>query len=146
MVTLLVKALADINAVSKQGETALFEACLKGHLRVVDVLLQFNADVNLANNDGITPLIVSAAEGHAMVSKALLAAGADCNRKDQVNYYYLRFSGFSFQQNGYSALYRACERNNGKIVEQLIDAGANLDGLNQVCMLLTYWGLCIQVC
>lgn len=113
---LLLKAEAHVNAVSLEGQSALFEASLKGHVRVVESLLQFNADVNLANKEGVTPLAAAAAEGHAMVSKILIVARADVNRRDN---------------NGYSALYRACEKNNGKIVEQLIEAGASLDGLNQ---------------
>ncbi len=57
---------------------ALYEAAMRGHIKIVDILLHFGADVNLKEKHFSTPLIAASEEGHTDTVKVLLAAGADC--------------------------------------------------------------------
>jgi ankyrin repeat protein len=86
---LLVKLGADVNAVDKNGETAMHGAAYRNHPKVVQFLADNGAKIavwNKANKAGLTPLVI--AEGHrpglnfrpspqtvAALHRVLLAAG-----------------------------------------------------------------------
>lgn len=55
----LVKAGADINALTEDGRTPLFQAAFLGHLDCVKVLLELKADLTIANVEGKTPADVA---------------------------------------------------------------------------------------
>ena len=67
---------AEINATGEHG-TALFAACLGGHMGIVEELLAWGADPNVAATNGETPLMAAAAKGLVDLARRLLAAGAD---------------------------------------------------------------------
>ena len=71
----LIRAGASIDAGT--GFTALEEAVVKGHERVVACLIACGADVNRRNEDGGTVLMIAAATGHLSVVQQLVNAGAD---------------------------------------------------------------------
>jgi ankyrin repeat protein len=77
--TATVKALlakgADINALGKEGGTALVEAARNGHTDTVRALLAAGADVNAKDKDGRTALTVAATQGHTDVVQLLEKAG-----------------------------------------------------------------------
>lgn len=55
----LVKAGADINALTEDGRTPLFQAAFLGHLDCVKALVELKADATIANNEGKTPADVA---------------------------------------------------------------------------------------
>ena len=57
---------------------ALYEAAMRGHCKIVEILLPFGADVNWKEKHFSTPLIAASEEGHTDTVKVLLAAVADC--------------------------------------------------------------------
>jgi ankyrin repeat protein len=64
-VALLLKLGADVNAVDKNGETAMHGAAYRNHPKVVQLLADKGAMIdiwNRANKSGLTPLVI--AEGH----------------------------------------------------------------------------------
>lgn len=64
----------------KDGFTALMWAAVKGHLAVVQSLIErFNAQVNLQNTNGETALFLAVREEHDDIAKFLLQNGADPN-------------------------------------------------------------------
>jgi uncharacterized protein len=74
---------AEINAVNKIGDTALYLAMDKGHSYTVRALVDLGADVNTANLGGWTSLMMASAKGDLETMTILLAGGADvspCNR------------------------------------------------------------------
>jgi ankyrin repeat protein len=54
-------------------ETALIDACSRGNLPMVELLLEFKSDIN-ANSEHISPLLAAVSGGHLDVVKVLLAA------------------------------------------------------------------------
>ena len=76
VVSALLSAGADKNAVRQNGAAPLYIAAENGHEAVVSALLAAGADKNAAMHDGRTPLFAAAEKGHVAVVSALLAAGA----------------------------------------------------------------------
>jgi len=72
----------DVNAIYKNGMTALMAASQAGHIETVKLLLDKGANVNTMDNDGGTALMIACQEGHADMVKLLLDKGADVDVKD----------------------------------------------------------------
>lgn len=66
------------------GKTPLHEACLKGHVAAVELLLNSGAKVDARRPNGFTPLHYVAANGHKDVCSVLLAHGAECTVPDRL--------------------------------------------------------------
>lgn len=80
----------DVNRPRVAGnKTALYLACEKGYLDIVQFLLRHKADVAICRDDndplrpgGFSPLTIAAAQGHLNVVKVLLASGVDIESRD----------------------------------------------------------------
>ncbi|MBR3925296.1 MAG: ankyrin repeat domain-containing protein [Akkermansia sp.] len=85
LISLLIKAGADISKVDQDGNSLLSYAAYKGHTQCMKLLLAApGIDVNMANQDGNTPLSWAANNGHTECVKLLLAApGININKVDQ---------------------------------------------------------------
>lgn len=70
---------AGVNAVEKDGTTALHRAAQRNDLEAADRLIRAGADVKAANRYGVTPLSVACMTGSAAMIERLLKAGADAN-------------------------------------------------------------------
>jgi ankyrin repeat protein len=76
VVTLLLSAGADANAVESNGNSALMLASAHGHPDVVRLLLAAQADVNATRRDGNSALSLAIQNEHAEVAELLKGAGA----------------------------------------------------------------------
>jgi len=87
MVLLLIKNGADVNAryEFERWSTSLHAAAGRGHLGVVNVLLEEGAELALKNPMGETALHVAVTAGNRDVVRSLLQNGADVNAKMEVN-------------------------------------------------------------
>lgn len=65
------------------GYTALMAACVKGHMRAVDVLLKNGADVNQGTIDA-HPLLIAIRSGKVALVHKLLDAGAEIDRVNRI--------------------------------------------------------------
>ena len=74
VVTHLIKAKADLNAVDCSGLTALHLAAGCGHEAVVEQLLQAKADPTIVAKGGRTAAKLALVKGHAGLAKRLQAA------------------------------------------------------------------------
>jgi ankyrin repeat protein len=70
----LIVADADVN---KPGWTPLHYASTKGHLDIINLLLENNAYIDAESPNGTTPLMMAAQYGTPEAVKLLLNAGAD---------------------------------------------------------------------
>ncbi|NWS51470.1 ASB2 protein, partial [Chunga burmeisteri] len=103
----LAKCGADINTQASDNASALYEACKNGHVAVVEFLLSQGADANKANKDGLLPLHIAAKKGICEIVSMLIPVTSRTRVK----------------RSGISPLHLAAERNNDDILEELIDAG-----------------------
>lgn len=74
-----------VNALDSDGSTPLHCATWKGHLIIVEALLEAGANVNAVNQNehwGTTPLHAAAHANQAAIAKMLLDHGADAKATD----------------------------------------------------------------
>lgn len=76
---LLVQSGADLEAMTRNGDSALTAAALAGNLNTVNYLLKAGAKLEANGDGGMTALICAAAAGKTDVVQALLKAGANVN-------------------------------------------------------------------
>ena len=69
------------------GMTHLHDACVKGGLQHVQILLRFGAHVNAANAGGETPFHLAARRGMISLTEELRRADADVQCRDQSGRY-----------------------------------------------------------
>jgi len=102
---LLIQRGVDVNAIDKNGESALFQIIryTKNPAKIAEVLLAHGANPNVRNRYGQTPLMV-APDGPTV--EALIAAGADVNAKDDRGGSVLQFFGVKAEPSREEALRR----------------------------------------
>ena len=124
VVTLLLEAGANVNAVNKDGCTALTGASIQGQTQVVKLLLTAGANVNTIGPAGFTAITLAADKGHAKVVKLLLEAGANVNAGKEATP---------------TPLYMASMRGHPEVVKLLLDVGAiaNLSSSDRSDLLAT---------
>jgi ankyrin repeat protein len=105
------KADADVEF-RVEGETCLWVACARGHLRTVNVLLAAAANKEAGDDFGATCLYVAAQEGRVAVVEVLLGAGA---RVDAAS------------NGGATPLFIAAQFGHDAVVKVLLTAGADAD-------------------
>jgi uncharacterized protein len=162
LIRLLVADGADANAVDAVGETMLMAAVGSGELSAVEALIDLGADVNQRDREfEQTALMFAARSGSVPIADALLAAGAEIDARTRVGpepRWILPNSrpGFSFgigiirgglpedrgmrpfQSGGMTPLLYAAREGHTDMVDRLLDAGADIDGVeaNQIAPLL----------
>lgn len=103
---------ANVNAVDKRHQTALYYACKEEAVECVEMLLEHSADPSIANAAGVTPLILSGINGNMDVANLLLPRllGPQLDAQDK---------------RGQTALYHACEGNHTELAICLLKSGAD---------------------
>ena len=106
----------NINArMDKSGDTGLHLASAKGHLSIVQFLLEKNVIVHIENSEGCTPLALAARRGHKSIMKALLKARNLRLREEQVERVLKEvFSGDAFDFEGAKLILNEYKRREGK--------------------------------
>ena len=142
----------DVNCSDNKGRTALHLACLKGHLDMVNFLIQRGADVDAVDGDGTTPILYAVIENYPDIVLMLVENGCNVNVSDEDGNIPLHWAVDQGDINLVHALFRSkiidvdftdekCEKNtalhlaaqNGyeAIAKYLIENAANLDALNE---------------
>lgn len=145
LVSLLLKADANVNTCDTEGITPLFYACFHGNEEMVIRLLKAKAKPNLCNKSGISPLHVAIqCNCNVRIIEELLLAEADPNSlangsksplhiacdsgNEDVIKLLLAAKTINIEvldSNGHTPLCVATIRGHTKIVELLLEAGAN---------------------
>ena len=110
VVSLLLAAGGDVDAMDVTGATSLVSACKNGHAEVVELLLAARADPNAATPRERTPLMGAAENGSLDVVRVLLAAGAKVDAADK---------------SGCTSLLFAAAGGDDALVSALLEARAN---------------------
>lgn len=119
---LLVARGAEVNRASALGNTALILAARPGDShRTVDLLLRHGAEVNATNAWGATALMAAAAGGDEASVRLLLAHGAQASAQPGIGRESFILGG------GRSALMWAAYRGDMRILERLLEAGAEVN-------------------
>jgi ankyrin repeat protein len=103
---------ADLEAKAQDGYTPLMEASDRGHLAIVQALVQAGAQKEARSIHGTTPLILASDRGHLAVVQALVQAGAEKEASDV---------------NGYTPLIAASARGHLAVVLALVRTAAETD-------------------
>ena len=68
---LLLKSGADINIITKNGNSALIIASYKGHKEIVKILLNYKADINQKDSRGENALAIARKRGYKEIEDIL---------------------------------------------------------------------------
>nr|XP_034962778.1 ankyrin repeat and SOCS box protein 2 isoform X1 [Zootoca vivipara]XP_034962787.1 ankyrin repeat and SOCS box protein 2 isoform X1 [Zootoca vivipara] len=107
----LAKCGADINTQASDKASALFEACKNGHEEIVEFLLSQGADANKTNKNGLLPIHVASKRGYYEIVKMLLPVTSRTRTK----------------RSGISPLHLAAECNRDDVLEELVEAGFDVN-------------------
>lgn len=140
------RSLSKINKeMQKGGDSLLFQAAFIGDVPLAEVMIDLGADVHYRTGEGWTPLMISAAEGSEEVALLLIKHGAEVNAKNKLGRTPLMFaagSGFDSiveallgngaspderpeDADGWPAIIAASYNGHAKVVELLLDKGAD---------------------
>jgi ankyrin repeat protein len=111
---LVLAAPASLLARSSGGKTLLHAAALGGVADTVRALVDAGLEVDARDASGQTPLFCAAEKGHVDACRALLARGARADASD-------------FGDNGVTPLRRAAACGHARVVELLVEAGADVN-------------------
>jgi len=112
---LLLDHQASTEAQNGRGQTPLHLAAARGHERIVDLLISKDANITVRDKHQLTALDLAASEGQVNVVKKLLDMGID-----------KKASGDTLPPSK-SAIRRAAASGQGKVVEFLLEKGAEPD-------------------
>ena len=93
-------------------ESAVFKACKRGHLEVLELLLRAGADLTHPASDGKTPLLIAAEHGQLALVRRLVEAGAHTDLDKET-------------QRGHTPLIMAILNGHLHIIHYLIEARAD---------------------
>ena len=108
---LLLKNSAQVNAIaSHNGSTPIQDACLHGHLKMVEILINSGANIHLADHEGWTPIHLASSEGYLEIVDLLIKSGAEAS---------------ATMPSGSTPVHLAAYNGHVKVLELLIEAGAD---------------------
>ncbi|XP_075048751.1 ankyrin repeat and SOCS box protein 2 [Mixophyes fleayi] len=145
IIDILVKGGAKIEAKNCYGITPLFVAAQSGQLDALRYITKCGADINTQANDNASALFEACKNGHDHIVEFLLAQGADANKPNKDGYLPIHIackkrdnddivsmlipvtSRVRVKRSGISPLHIAAERNSNDILEELINAGYDVN-------------------
>jgi ankyrin repeat protein len=118
MIKVLIKYKAEVNNRDMVGDTPIITAARNGNHEAVELLLGTGADLSACNDEGANALVEAVwrhDESHTKTIRILLKAGADANSR---------------MKGKVTALMVAADRDAGGNIKLLIEAGADIDAID----------------
>ncbi len=135
-VEVLLKNGANINATNDLGETPLFVAVNKDSISCVKLLLSVpGIEINKANNDGEPPLYRAKKNRFLTIYNLLHSAGA--SRRLCAEYTLKKLGIYPSEYD--NSVLEATKRNNPHLLNQLIEAEANVNAVDNSGNTALYW-------
>jgi len=127
-VRLLLQQEVNVNAVSDEGDTALYRACRSHQLEVVRVLLEAGADVNLTS-DRRYPLMAACSDGSVELISLLVCAGADakCSNSSNETCLHVLIDAYLSILNSRTPAVGDPTVNIVNVIKSLLEAGADIN-------------------
>ena len=141
----------DVNIADDKGYTALHSAVDKGHVDVVQVLIDAGADIDAKNNMGRSPLFWAWKRGKLDIVKVLVKAGADvcvtdnkgdtclsltaANGRTETVRYLVGLPEVDVNiadEKDFTALHSAVDEGHVDVVQVLIAAGADIEAKDEM--------------
>ena len=138
-VKVLISQSADVNSQKILANRFLHLACENGYKEIVELLIDKGADINAENNIGQTPLDRAELFNKAETAKLLINHGAkrglfssvSSGDTEEVKRRISQGAEVNAIRIGQSLLHIACQSGNKKIVELLINSGADVNVSNR---------------
>ncbi|XP_068108420.1 ankyrin repeat and SOCS box protein 2 [Hyperolius riggenbachi] len=145
IIEILIKGGAKVEAKNCYGITPLFVAAQSGQLEALRYIAKCGADINTQANDNASALFEASKNGHDHIVEFLLSQGADANRPNKDGLLPIHIaskkrdndeivsmlipvtSRTRVKRSGISPLHLAAERNNDDILEELVNAGYDVN-------------------
>ena len=112
ILSLFENGVADVDAVSNDGTSAMWMASAKGYNDIVKLLVRINADVNKCNNIGYSPLMIATHNNRKKTVMKLYEYGAHVNHVNK---------------DGASCMYIAAKRGHVEMLRILRKIGCDVD-------------------
>lgn len=128
----LIAAGAEVNFSGQDpdGETPLIRAVVAEQAAAARLLIESGADVNCAGRlSGWTPLMF--ARDQPLIMRELIAAGADVNARTPAREMVSPVSGRRIRRGGETALHLAAAANNVEAIRILVEAGAEVEAVDE---------------
>ncbi|XP_059158485.1 receptor-interacting serine/threonine-protein kinase 4-like [Physella acuta] len=107
----------DVSIKNIAGWTAMMFAALKGHIKIVETLINKGEDIDAVNSFESTALHIAADEGHEHVVRKLLDCGADPTYKDNACWTALEIAKY----NGFHSIGTCSKTKCTEIVKYLME-------------------------
>jgi len=118
----------DVNSQTiDDASTPLHLTSRKGHVGLVQMLVEYGADVSAQDNDGWTPLHWALCEGHVNVARMLVERGADVTAQ---------------AKDGWTPLHWASSEGHVDEARMLVERGANVSAQAKDGRTPLHWALC----
>merc|ERR1712137_591199 len=75
----------QLDDMCNMGRTALHRASARGHVEIIQTLLNNGAQIDIKDENGLTPLMLAAFHGQDQVIQLLLSSGANPDVKDSID-------------------------------------------------------------
>lgn len=124
------KQFVSVDALDKEGMTALMRSVQAGDGELVTRLLDAGVNINVQSNEGRTAVMMASATGNVAIMNQLLARGADLSLRDH---------------DGNSPLMWAADNGHLNVCQILVAAGLDVDEHDVVgCSALNHCALCLD--
>jgi ankyrin repeat protein len=120
-----------LDQVDNDGNSPLHLAASKGHLSIVECLLDYGCSLSSKNREGITALELSCRKGYFDISKSLIMHYSNLKQQSDNDFdSSSKSDDKNAQNNADNPLHIACYEGAYEVVRLLLSKGAKIDALN----------------
>lgn len=135
IVNLLIKAGSNVDFQNYCGYNGLIVALNNGYIDIAKTFILHGANLNHYNKNNENALNIACENGYSEIVRMLIDKNADLNNRGENNLDFYIDNNYHYDdipnQERYTPLMSAILNNHNDIIEMLINAGADLDAINE---------------